>query len=38
MIFDSARMKLRDAGFRDLAIHLLAPGQGIDLATRKLLP
>ncbi len=38
MAFDSSRMKLKGAGFRDLAIHLLVPGQGIDLATRELLP
>ena len=39
MVFDPAGMTLAGAGgFRDLKIHLLRKGQGIALASRKLLP
>lgn len=38
MVFDSAAMSLKGEGFRNLAIHVLRAGEGIDLATRKLLP
>ena len=39
MVFDPSAMKLEGVdGFRNMRIHLLRRGQGLDLATRKLLP
>lgn len=38
MVFDPQGMQLKGQSFRHLAIHLLRAGEGIDLATRKLLP
>jgi cyanophycinase len=38
MVFDPQGMALQGDTFRNLTIHLLRAGQGIDLATRKLLP
>ena len=38
MVFDPQGMTLKGASFRNLTIHLLHAGEGIDLATRKLLP
>ena len=38
MVFDSSGMTLKGDSFRNLAIHLLRAGEGIDLATRKLVP
>jgi cyanophycinase len=38
MVFDPQAMTLKGETFRNLAVHLLRAGEGIDLATRKLLP
>ena len=38
MVFDSAAMTLKGEAFRGLIIHLLRAGEGIDLATRRLVP
>ncbi len=38
MVFDPAGMTLRDAAFRNLRIHVLRAGEGLDLASRKVLP
>lgn len=38
MVFDPQGMSLKGGSFRNLTIHLLRAGEGIDLATRKLLP
>lgn len=38
MVFDPQGMTLKGGSFRNLAIHLLRAGEGIDLTTRKLLP
>ncbi len=35
MVFDPTGMTLNGASFRNLRIHVLRPGQSIDLATRK---
>jgi cyanophycinase len=35
MVFDPAGMAVQGASFRDLRIHVLSPGQSIDLTTRK---
>jgi cyanophycinase len=35
MVFDPAGMTLNGASFQNLRIHVLRPGQSIDLATRK---
>jgi len=37
MVFDPTGMRLSPPGFQGMTIHLLGPGQGIDLATRQLL-
>lgn len=34
MVFDPSGMTIQDGSFRDLRIHVLRPGQAIDLATR----
>lgn len=38
MVFDPGGMVLKGESFRNLTIHLLRAGEGIDLATRKLVP
>ena len=38
MVFDPQGMTLKGETFRNLAIHLLRAGEGIDLTTRKLFP
>ena len=38
LVFDPQGMSLQGGGFRNLTIHFLREGQGIDLSTRKLLP
>ena len=38
MVFDPQGMTLKGGSFRNLTIHLLRAGEGIDLATRRLLP
>lgn len=38
MVFDPQGMTLKGETFRNLAIHLLRAGEGIDLTSRKLLP
>jgi len=37
MVFDPSAMKTQNGSFSNLRIHLLRPGQGIELQTRKLL-
>jgi len=37
MVFDPAGMTAQGASFQNLCIHVLRPGQAIDLATRKVL-
>jgi len=37
MVFDPRGMRLTPPGFQNMKIHLLGPGQGIELATRKLI-
>ncbi len=38
MVFDPAGMKVQGGSFRDLRIHVLRPGQAIDLSTREVAP
>lgn len=38
IVFDPRDLKAEPPGFRDLRVHLLASGQGIDLRTRGLVP
>jgi cyanophycinase len=38
MVFDPAGMTLNGASFQNLRVHVLRPGQSIDLATRKVAP
>lgn len=38
MVFDPQGMNLKGESFRNLTIHLLRSGEGIDLSTRKLFP
>jgi cyanophycinase len=35
LVLDPQGMSAADGAFRDLRVHLLAPGQGLDLATRR---
>lgn len=38
MVFDGSGMQRSGEGFTDLRVHLLTPGQRLDLATRRLRP